>query len=124
VEEINGEMGLDFSPGRRESVWDRDLQIWGNKRGNNVPDKLELSVQNFYPGLKEINFVNSFYRYYKGKICRCKTQNKHLGLSHSIIHQSLNMEGEMFVCGKDFKHQCDWKSPETHTHPRESVPAN
>ena len=32
VEERNGEMGLDFSPGRRESVWDGDLQIWGNER--------------------------------------------------------------------------------------------
>ena len=31
------EMGLDFSPGRREIVWDGDLQIWENKRGKNVP---------------------------------------------------------------------------------------
>ena len=27
VEERDSEMGLDFSPGRRESVWEGDLQI-------------------------------------------------------------------------------------------------
>jgi len=31
----------------------------GNKRGKNVPEKLELFVQNFYPGLTLVTFVNS-----------------------------------------------------------------
>jgi len=42
------------------------------------------------------------------------------------MHLDLNVEGEMFVLsvGKDFKHQCDWKSTDTNTPPSESVPVN
>ena len=54
MEERDGEMGLDSSPGSRE--------FRGRREEKNVPEKLELSVQSFSPELKVMTFVNCFYR--------------------------------------------------------------
>ena len=51
------EMGLDFSPGRRASVWDRDLQTWGNKRGKNVPETRIVCLE-FLSWIDSDGFLN------------------------------------------------------------------
>jgi len=48
-------------------VWDGDLQLLGNERGKNVPQKLELSVLNFYPVLTLMTSVNLFSRISEGE---------------------------------------------------------
>ena len=129
MEERNGEMGLDFSPGRRECVG------WGfTDLGKQERKKCSRETTIVYSGFIFCSLAVKSFKISFPRLSEGEDDHKGPGSSHGTsqqdlaeslnssgyeYHRHLNVKAEMFVlpAGKDFKHQCDRKSIETHTYP-------
>jgi len=71
-----------------------DTKLLGNERGKNVPEKLELSVLNFYPLLTMMTLLGSFSRISEGENLdrNLKPTTTSTSDNHSI-HQDPNIIG-------------------------------
>jgi len=92
----------------------------GNERGKNVPQKLELSVLNFYPVLTVMSAANSFHRISERDDLQTEISNQmsrqdlteSLNSSGPEYHWALNLEREKFLCFRRLEKHRDTHTPE------------
>ena len=118
--------GFGFQPREEGECVGRGFTDLGEQRGKNVPERRELSFQNFYPWLSII-FLNFFCRVLEGENLQTKSTKPNITSRFNRITRFVRIwisstlhcgrrRMSVLSVGKDLKHQCDWKSTETHTH--------